>query len=149
MYVKIIAECSKGSILQYFWPSLSYHLSLRSVCLFLSGCFTQVLQEKHVFSKYGSHNLSFTSPGICWHTEFINEYHHLGSICGSMLIKLTLSQLGNFVWFFAVGWFFSKSIFSKHSFRNTISVKQFGSKWKTTFCQSWSVSKMFAKLGYQ
>ena len=37
------AECSKGSILQYFRPSLSYHLLLRSLfCLFLSGCFTQV-----------------------------------------------------------------------------------------------------------
>ena len=34
--VKSIAECSKGSILQYFRPSLSYHLSLRSLfCLFL------------------------------------------------------------------------------------------------------------------
>ena len=36
MQVKSIAECSKGSILQYFRPSLSYHLSLRSLfCLFL------------------------------------------------------------------------------------------------------------------
>ena len=26
MQVKSIAECSKGSILQYLWPSLSYHL---------------------------------------------------------------------------------------------------------------------------
>ena len=44
MQVKSIAECSKGSILQYFRPSLSYHLSLRSLfCLFLSGRFTQVL----------------------------------------------------------------------------------------------------------
>ena len=31
MQVKGIAECSKGSILQYIWPSLSYHLSLRSL----------------------------------------------------------------------------------------------------------------------
>ena len=29
MQVKSIAECSKGSILQYFWPSLSYHLSFK------------------------------------------------------------------------------------------------------------------------
>ena len=37
-------KSTKGSILQYFWPSLSYHLSLRSLfCLFLGGCFTQVL----------------------------------------------------------------------------------------------------------
>ena len=39
-----IAECSPWSILQYFRPSLSYHLSQRSLfCLFLSGHFTQVL----------------------------------------------------------------------------------------------------------
>ena len=29
MQVKSIAECSKGSILQYFRPSLGYHLSFR------------------------------------------------------------------------------------------------------------------------
>ena len=33
MQVKSIAECSKGSILQYFWPSLSYCLLLR--CFFV------------------------------------------------------------------------------------------------------------------
>ena len=44
MQVKSIAECSKGSILQYIRPSLNYHLSLRSLfCLFLSDRFTQVL----------------------------------------------------------------------------------------------------------
>ena len=59
MQVKCIAECSKGSILQYFRPSLSYlqgehsailmtfiklPLSLKSLfCLFLSGHFTQAL----------------------------------------------------------------------------------------------------------
>ena len=44
MQVKSIAECSNVSILQYFQPALSYHLSLRSLfCLFLSDCFTQVL----------------------------------------------------------------------------------------------------------
>ena len=44
MQVKSIAECSKGSILQYFWPSLSYHLLLRYLfCLFLSGCLRRVL----------------------------------------------------------------------------------------------------------
>ena len=44
MQDKSIAECSKGSILQYFRPSLSYHLSLISLfCLFLSGRLRQVL----------------------------------------------------------------------------------------------------------
>ena len=36
MQVKSIAECSNGSILQYFRPSLSYHFPLRPLfCLFL------------------------------------------------------------------------------------------------------------------
>ena len=44
MPVKSIAECSKGSILQYFRPSLSYLLLLRSFVLsFLSGCLRHVL----------------------------------------------------------------------------------------------------------
>ena len=44
MHVKSIAEFPKGSILQYFRPSLSYHLSFRSLfCLFLSGRLRQVL----------------------------------------------------------------------------------------------------------
>ena len=44
MQVTSIAECSKGSILQYFRPSLSYHLSLRSLfCLFLRGHLRHVL----------------------------------------------------------------------------------------------------------
>ena len=39
-----IAECSKESILQYFQPSSSYHLSLRSLfCLLLSGRLRLVL----------------------------------------------------------------------------------------------------------
>ena len=38
MKVKRIEECSKGNILQCVRPSLSYHLSLRSLfCLILSG----------------------------------------------------------------------------------------------------------------
>ena len=47
MQVESIAECSKGSILQYFRPSLSCHLSLRSLfCLFLSGHFTLILLHR-------------------------------------------------------------------------------------------------------
>ena len=47
MQVRGIAECSKGSILQCFQPSLSYHLSLRPLfCLFLSDRLRQVLLYK-------------------------------------------------------------------------------------------------------
>ena len=48
MHVKGIAECSKGSILQYFRPSLSYHLSLRSLfCPFYTG-FTVYITFLHM-----------------------------------------------------------------------------------------------------
>ena len=51
MQVKIIAECSKGSILQYFRPSLSYRLSLKSLFgLFLSRLI-QVLLYIRVLDK--------------------------------------------------------------------------------------------------
>ena len=40
---KSIAECSKGSILQYFWPALSNSWSYKPIfSLFESGRFTQV-----------------------------------------------------------------------------------------------------------
>ena len=40
------------SILQYFWPSLSYHLSLRVLfCLFLSGRLRQVLLYEYKLNK--------------------------------------------------------------------------------------------------
>ena len=51
MQVKSIAECFKGSILQYFRPSLSYHLPFRPLfCLFLSGRLRQVLL--YIYSDY-------------------------------------------------------------------------------------------------
>ena len=51
MQVKSIAECSKGSILQYYLSSLSYYLPFRALfCLFLSGCLRQVLLYLTVFT---------------------------------------------------------------------------------------------------
>ena len=49
MHVKSIAECF-WSILQYFQPSLSYNLSLRSLfcCLFLSGYSRHVLLYRYI-----------------------------------------------------------------------------------------------------
>ena len=65
MQVKSIAECSNGSILQYFRPSLSYQLSLRPLfCLFLSGRFTQVLlycQFDCRMTKIKPMSISFTA----------------------------------------------------------------------------------------
>ena len=42
MQVKSIEECSKGSILQSFRPSLSYYLLLRSLVCLLSGCLSML-----------------------------------------------------------------------------------------------------------
>ena len=45
MQLKSIAKCSKGSILQYFRPALSYHMALRPLFrLFLSGRLRPVSQ---------------------------------------------------------------------------------------------------------
>ena len=52
MQVKSKSECSKGSILQYFGPSLSYHLLLRSLIFewsFYTGFTLAVFSEKTVF----------------------------------------------------------------------------------------------------
>ena len=48
-----IAESSKGSILQYFQPSLSYHLSLRSLSIFEGLFYTgfTVLQSGLLVSR--------------------------------------------------------------------------------------------------
>ena len=61
MHVKSIA----GSILQYFRPSLSYHLSLISLfCLFLSGRLRQVLLY---FSTAYIHNSNLLAFKIICH----------------------------------------------------------------------------------
>ena len=64
MQAKSIAECSKRSILQYFRPALSYHLSSRSLfCLFLSGRFTQVLLYRRRVPKSQSGSW-FSAPSV-------------------------------------------------------------------------------------
>ena len=56
------------SILQYFWPSLSYHLSLRSLfCLFLSGCLRQVLLY-----------IQWTIPSLFYQRRRKNSFVHKG-----------------------------------------------------------------------
>ena len=54
MKVESIAECSRGSILQYFWPALSHNWSWKPIFgLFESGRFTQVLLYQLLISgKY-------------------------------------------------------------------------------------------------
>ena len=53
MQVKSIAECSKGSILQYFRPSLSFICHEDLCFLYFCGRLRQVLLYKdHLFQSY-------------------------------------------------------------------------------------------------
>ena len=97
MQVKSIAECSKGSILQYFQPSISYHLSLRSLfCLFLSGRFTHVflyVPKSHVLAHLVQHKKNgtycigvmciFIHRNLIYNTpHYITDLDIAGSCCG-------------------------------------------------------------------
>ena len=69
MQGKSIAECSNGSILQYFWPTLSSHLSFRPLfCLFLSGSLRKVL----LYLTAVSSHRAFTAL-LCIQIEDIDE----------------------------------------------------------------------------
>ena len=97
MQVKSIEECSKGSILQYFGPSLSYHLSLRPLfCLFLSGRLRQVLNGQNY---------------LVWP----RKYAHSGFSClmHSLLQKDTLLRTYFTVHWFCFGFFVAKSLLLK------------------------------------
>ena len=63
MQVESNAECPKGSILQYYRPSLSYHLSLRYLfCLFLIGHLRQVYCI--AIKRSSEHLLDCTGDGL-------------------------------------------------------------------------------------
>ena len=89
MQVKSIAECSKGSILQYFRPSLSYHSSLRSgfLSIFewpLKTCFT--VTKKHA-------QIQEFSPGGPGQTD---KKKSSDVFCFSVLSLFYRSQMVNF-----------------------------------------------------
>ena len=68
MQVKSLPECSKGSILQYFQTSLSYHLSSRPLfCLFLCGGFRQVSDRRE----------TGLSPPVKYFTDLSKAVHLL------------------------------------------------------------------------
>ena len=61
MQIKSIAECSKGSILQYFQPSLSYHWSLRSlICPIKTGLTVQYCAGWLEYRQAHGHHLNMT-----------------------------------------------------------------------------------------
>ena len=71
MQVKSIAECSKGSILQYFQPSLSYHFPLGHLfCLFISGrlILSGLFPVMYVFFCF------------CCFMSHVNSYGHCGTV---------------------------------------------------------------------
>ena len=95
MQVKSIAECSKGSILQYFRPSLSYHLSLGSMfCLFLSGHFTQVLVYfcfQPIVHAVGDPFYKITSEALLVTQQLVKVIRPLGKNIEQGVIPSTIS----------------------------------------------------------
>ena len=94
MQVNRIAECSKGSILQYFGPSLSYHLSLRSLFgLYSSGPFTQVsLQSQDKASFYTiCLQIRVCSVKLCVFFLFSNKAYVVGTQKNSLNETVLLS----------------------------------------------------------
>ena len=54
MQVKSIAECSKGSILQYFRPSLTYHLSFNNK-IFVLSILSDRLRQVWLYTQASKH----------------------------------------------------------------------------------------------
>ena len=80
-YCRMLQE----SILQYFRPSLSYHLSLRSLfCLFLSGRFRQVfIVLRQLSTILNDFNLSIFS---------VNQWKPVGWIWTEMSLKIRMKR---------------------------------------------------------
>ena len=111
MQVKSIAECSKGSILQYFRPSLSYHLCLRPLfCLFLSGRFTQVLLYKynHLGRLVRILSLSHTPKSLLWKRADISRGASSFKFClwVFIYIQTMCMQAARHWWACALTWAF-------------------------------------------
>ena len=76
MQVKSTAECSKGSILHYFQPPLSYHLSLRSLfCLFLSSPFTHFFLLFDFILNVPSTIFSYVGTGLVGLNQYQARIH--------------------------------------------------------------------------
>ena len=93
MQVKSIAGCSMGRILQYFQPSLCYHLSLRPLfCLFLSGRFTQVLLYSFWSALEGqsnAHHIDIKKVIVVMQHSFVEAY--------SLLTKESSRAVSNYL----------------------------------------------------
>ena len=98
MQVKSIAECSKGSILQYFQPLLSYHLSLRSVLSnferLLKTGFTVILSLKVDFVFANSADPDEMPHPVAFHLGLhcLQNYPlHLG-VCSLQMVNNWIMQ---------------------------------------------------------
>ena len=87
MQVKSIAECSKGSILQYFRPLLSYHFPFRPLfCLFLSSPLRQVL----LYIK--------TRRLLHWYWHILSQYPLICQLVQHQLYNSTLVISSEPIW---------------------------------------------------
>ena len=102
MQVKSIAECSKGSILQYFRPLLSYQLSLRPLlCLFWVSVlhwFYCICEEKIMTAPIDQQTLNPTNTNLisrwrryCRETKWLHlSNRHYGNIWHPVVLDACL-----------------------------------------------------------
>ena len=100
MKVKSIAECSNGSILQYFRPSLNYHLSLSSLfCLFLSGHLKTCATVLCFYRRGGkSHSQSPSGDQHCQRTELTTNMELISSQRPTIIQLICFILIWNSTW---------------------------------------------------
>ena len=126
MQVKSIAECSVGSILQYFQHSLRYHLSLRYLfCLFLRGRSTQVLLYSANFPyRRKCKNYRYRNAEPCyntfWNNVIIGVIWFFVSFCivivDAKWNKDVIKQLFHFVFIYSISTQIEKTCYKNPSF---------------------------------
>ena len=115
------------------------HCLLKPVCLNTKGKYGSGVKQDMMRNKQNYHIYPTYGTFAPCHTVLKFEQVHLRTC----RFVSTLCMLGNFAcflvicgFFFFGGGFFFKLLFSKQIFRNTISVKQFGSRSDPTFCRA-------------
>ena len=94
MQIKSIAECSKGAFCNTFDLYYATYLSLRSLfCLFLSGCFTQVLLYSNRRPFCNICTLYFKKKEIIKGNFYLGAYRFFLSVLPSLICVRSISPI--------------------------------------------------------
>ena len=94
MQIKSIAECSKGSILDYFQPSSSYHLPLFMIFLVIS-----IFHQKPIFVNIIAHFRSLLKENtVTCYIQYINILKVTDFSAFPCLLFIPLNNQPKFLW---------------------------------------------------